>query len=215
MGCLPVAEAYFFCCFQVKLEHGNVTFESTGRKKGGGRIRRRPMSFGPPERADRSDKVPENIVTDVHECIETHCPTSPCAKHRVSRVRGRCQRELAHMLCRFVTWETLWGFFKLEYLSSAAKITSETFRNLAPWNLRKGGPESCLCQPCENAEGYGAAARKISRILEPLLETVDEDAPDDEQPEPPHPCLKHLVKVLEQPRKYGVCLCLTFNLRRL
>ena len=194
----------------VELAHGEVTFTSAGKKKGGARLRRFPVSFAPPRRQTRSDATSADVRSDVEACIARHCPHSPCAKHRLSRVRGPRQREYAQMLCRYVTWTTLWKKFKEEYPASAGKIEFSIFRCLAPWNLRKGGSESCLCQSCENAEGYSAGRQATAAILGEILDAEeDDDAADDEQPPPPPPLLEELVHVLEQPSKMAMLLLLT------
>lgn len=159
----------------VELENGEVSFTSSGKDKGGARLRRFPVSFAPPQRQTRSDATSPDVRRDVEACVARHCPTSPCAKHRLSRVRGPRQREYAQMLCRYITWTTLWEKFKEEYPASASKIKFRIFRSLAPWNLRKGGSESCLCQSCENAEGYSAGRQATAAILAEILDAEEDD----------------------------------------
>ena len=102
----------------------------------------------------------------------------------------------------------------LRYPASAGQIQLSAFRALAPWNLRKGGSESCLCQPCENAEGYTRGRHDAAAHLRPLLAVeLDDDAPHDVQPPAPHPLLAELVGLLSTTRKYGMCLALTCGAR--
>ena len=83
----------------VQLAHGEVNFASTGeakgtaKAKGSGRIRRQPISFSPPSRAPGSNRTPDDVIHDIENYLETHCPTSPNHRDSIRHRHGPCQYE--------------------------------------------------------------------------------------------------------------------------
>ena len=177
----------------VQLAHGEVNFASTGeakgtaRAKGSGRIRRQPISFSPPSRAPGSNRAPDDVIHDIENYLETHCPTSPNHRDSIRHRHGPCQYEIRRKMFRYETWNALWRGFRAEFPASAKKIEpsgdadecpSEFWRH-AQWNLVRGGVSTCLCGCCENAQKHVPAAKDASEKLATIME--EDEAEDDDE----------------------------------
>ena len=192
-----------------------VTFGYGG--KHGGRIRPEPVSFFPGERTRRKDTTPPEVLADITAFFNANCPTSPCARDKVVRFLGPGQKEEARRMIRYSPWTSLWADFTLQFPASADKIGARIFRVNAPWQLRKGGTESCLCQKCETLERMSKARHAVAQFLEDrYFRVADAAQEDDGEGEEDwtwtgsrNQRLESLIALLRLERKYEFCANLT------
>jgi hypothetical protein len=118
---------------------------------------------------------------------------SPNKKDKVSRLVGYGTREEKLIVWRMVPWDSLWASFKADPANksivehySAKGITPvrapPSFIAAAPWWMRKGKDEACLCLICEDLackhRAQCLAVRRLTTIIKELTEEagdVDEE----------------------------------------
>ena len=206
----------------VRLAHGPVDFKSMGKDKGGGQVRRQPISLLPPQRETRGDTISPEVVEDIAKYLEARCPTSPCKRDKIRQQLGPRQWEERRKMFRYETWDALWVGFPQEYRGSAAKLLESVgdankhrcpwqFCKHAPWNLVKGTTSSCRCGTCENHEKHCLACKDSAKILETIAEADEDDDAEEEETDRNDMSekLKELQHVLSAERKYEACLRVT------
>ena len=203
-------------------------YEFTDLGPKGARARHRFVGFGAQKRRARCDMVPPEVLADIKQFYNETIPTSPCARDYCSRRYGPHQVQYARIMWRRSSWDDLWEQFKKQYPTSASLLCDVNLlacpfvlRDNAPWNMRKGGGDSCLCQNCENCSKYTKGRMEAARLLMSILSTSTEKDEGDSpvntrstrarESQPVNSLVHELVDVLKQPNKYEMCLALTKN----
>ena len=170
---------------RVEMEHMVVSFAHPGKGGGGARIRRAVASLHTGRRAQRSDTVPLSVQNDIDSSTQSRCPTSPCAKDEVRLWLGPGQWTTARRMFRFVSFDTLWQYFRKDCPASAGWFKHGDkeghpvqWRKMLPWQLGAEGGDSCLCQTCEDFGLWLKAARHTASLLTDALLSVDKDGGD-------------------------------------
>jgi hypothetical protein len=182
------------------------------------RLRHQPISFGPPPRCVRCDaKATPEVVKDIHAYLHLRCQEAPGKNDFCSRFLGPYRKEQARILFRYEKWDQLWMGFTEAYPATAAKITlnerptkcPHTFRENAPWNIRDGRRDTCLCRNCEHTSKHNAARRAVGEklniaLVEPLQ--AGRKQRGDEK-------LRTLIAILSAHSKREMCQEATCNAR--
>ena len=191
------------CTVQVEVD-GRVfdsKFDSMGSGKGGGRVHRPAIEFGPESRKKRKDAVPEAVKNKTAEHCSIECPTSPCMKDRVRKRVGTGMYIVLNCMILYCTVASLFGSFQAycpELFAAGLALSYKQYCKELPWNLRRVARESCLCKSCENFGLYEAALEDILIILaEALGPQLGEDEEVLEGTEDPIFHDPDLVKLME------------------
>ncbi len=177
------------------------------------------IPFTPADRNARCDRVlTRQDIETIREAVHRRYGESPFKKDRVRRRLGRGRWEHAQAMIRRETLRELWVWFCSEYPALASKLASEerpqevpkSFRRALPWNLRRSGGESCLCQSCAGMDRKTSAASRGAVLIQGAIDLHESqgEAGAQDLPEEAWAYMKSIVNMgfYEANRRHGLHL---------
>jgi hypothetical protein len=191
-----------------------VSYDSEGRA--GARLRRaQPSLFPAPKNKPDGRSIRAEIRrTIMEEFLLRENVQSPNKKDKVTRFIGYKAKEEKLIVWRMVPWDELWATFKEDPAhkeivdhyrkgGGECKKAPPSFISAAPWWMRKGKDEACLCLTCEElACKHRAQCVSVRRLTQILKELEDEGGAG---PDMMMPLVRRVRDVLSQRTKSGMC----------
>jgi hypothetical protein len=143
-------------------------FTHPGHGKGGGCIRLAPVSFSVKRRTNKHSGMPKEQQKAIQEFYENELPTSPCTRDQVRRRLGSGFYQTLPALMMYMTFAMFYKSYVLALSTVPDKfgpVSFAQFKRCAPWNIRRGARETCICKQCKNYQGYPRAFRLLPDLL--------------------------------------------------